>query len=137
MSFALDSWRGGGADPAVFNTTNIGIHALTTFVLAWFFRSLLLVAGVEDKRVRWLAPALALAWAVHPLQVSSVLYAVQRIQTIGTLFLVLALWAYLQSRKAQFAGRSGRTGLMLTGLLWALALCGQDDMKSEGRLLWK
>src|SRR3546814_4137020 len=54
ISFALDYWRGGGADPAVFKTTNIVIPALTTFVLAWFFRSLLPVAGVEDKRVRWL-----------------------------------------------------------------------------------
>ena len=129
LTFALDYWRSGGADPAVFKTTNLLIHALTTLALAGFFRSLLLVTGVPGKKVMWLAPAMALAWAAHPLQVSSVLYAVQRIQTMGTLFLVLALWAYLKARQAQMEGRPGRTGFLLTGLLWALAMgCKEDSV---------
>lgn len=127
LSFALDYWRSGGADPLAFKTTNVALHAATAFALAWLFRSLLLAAGVPAGRTRWLAPALALAWAVHPLQVSSVLYAVQRIQTMGTLFLVLALLAYLHARRAQIAGRPGRTGLLVTGLLWAMAMGCKED----------
>ena len=127
LTFALDYWRAGGADPATFKSTNILIHALTAFALAWMFRSLLLAAGREEQRVKWLAPALALAWAIHPLQVSSVLYAVQRLQTMGTLFLVLALLAYLQARRAQIDGRSGRTGMMVTLLLWAMAMSCKED----------
>ena len=127
VTFALDYWRGGGPDPAVFKTTNIVIHALTTLALAGFFRSLMLVAGMSAAKVQWLAPALAFAWAAHPLQVSSVLYAVQRIQTLGTFFLVLALWAYLQARHAQLQGRPGRTGFLLAGLLWACALGCKED----------
>src|SRR5690606_21552585 len=94
LTSALDHWRAGGADPAAFKTTNILIHALTAFALSWLLRSLLLAAGAVEARTRWAAPALALAWAAHPLLVSSVLYTVQRIQTMGTLFLVLALLAY-------------------------------------------
>src|SRR3546814_649275 len=75
LSFALDYWRAGGPEPAIFKTTNIVIHALTACALAWFFRSLLLISGVPGERARWCAPVLALAWAAHPLQVSSVLYA--------------------------------------------------------------
>lgn len=128
LTFALDYWRGGGtADPATFKTTNIIIHALTALALAWLFRSLLLMAGISAARVRWLAPAFALAWALHPLHVSSVLYAVQRLQTMGTLFLVLALLAYLKARQAQMEGRPGRTGMLLTLLLWALALACKED----------
>lgn len=127
LSFAVDYWRGGGPDPMVFKTTNIVIHALTACVLAWFFRSLLVVAGVADERVRWLAPALALGWAAHPLQVSSVLYTVQRIQMMGTLFVLLALWTYLKARHAQIDGRPGRTGLLLTLLLWAVAMGCKED----------
>lgn len=128
LTFALDYWRAGGiADPATFKTTNILIHALTTFVLAWFFRLLLPVAGIPTRRAAAPAIALALVWAVHPLQVSSVLYAVQRLQTMGTLFLVLALIAYLQARRAQIQGHSGRAGLMMTALLWALALGCKED----------
>lgn len=128
LTFALDYWRAGGiANPATFKTTNILIHALTAFVLAWFFRLLLPLAGVASRRVAPIAIALALAWAVHPLQVSSVLYAVQRLQTMGTLFLVLALIAYLQARRTQIQGHSGRTGLMVAALLWALALGCKED----------
>ncbi|QIL21417.1 hypothetical protein [Thermomonas sp. HDW16] len=127
LTFAFDYWRAGGADPATFKTTNIVIHAITAFALAWFFRSLLLVAGITDARLKWTSLALALAWAAHPLQVSSVLYSIQRLQTMGTLFLVLALIAYLHARRAQIAGSSGRSGLLLTVLLWAMAIGCKED----------
>jgi hypothetical protein len=127
LSFAVDYWRAGGADAATFKTTNIVLHALTACVLAWFFRGLLMTSGSKDSRLRWIPAALALFWAAHPLQVSSVLYAVQRLQTMGTLFLILALWAYLQARRAQIDGRSGRTGILLTLLLWVLAMGCKED----------
>lgn len=127
LTFALDYWRAGGADPATFKITNIAIHVLTTVALTWLFRGLLLVAGTAPARARWTAPLLALAWATHPLQVSSVLYAVQRLQILGTFFLVLALLAYLHARKAQIEGRSGRTGLMAALLLWVVAMSCKED----------
>ena len=127
LTFALDYWRGGGADPATFKTTNLLIHATTVLALAGLLWKLLLLSGVEGKRAQWFALALALAWGIHPLQVSAVLYSVQRLQTMGTLFLVLALSTYVQARKAQQDGMSGRTMLMATGLLWALALACKED----------
>ena len=129
LTFALDYLRAGSLDPATLKTTNILIHALTTCALAWFFGALLLAVGIPEKRIRWAAAALALAWALHPLQVSAVLYVVQRMQTMGTLFLVLALLAYLQARRAQLAGNSGRTGLLVSVLLWVVALgCKEDSV---------
>lgn len=127
LTFALDFWRADGMDPAAFKATNILIHAVTACALAWFFHVLLQLAGIAANRSRWLAAALALAWAVHPLQVSSVLYVVQRLQTMSTLFLVLALLAYLHARRAQIEGSSGRTGLLATALLWVLALGCKED----------
>jgi hypothetical protein len=48
---------------------------------------------------------------------------------LGTLFLVLALWAYVTARQAQVEGRSGRTGLLGTALLWAVAMgCKEDSV---------
>ncbi len=129
LTFALDFWRAGGTDPATFKTTNIVIQMLTALALAGFFRSLFLVSGIAAMRAQWLALALALAWAAHPLQVSSVLYVVQRLQTLGTLFLLLALWAYLNARQTQIEGRSGRTGLLLAMLLWLVSLgCKEDSV---------
>lgn len=127
LSFALDYWRG-GLNAATFKTTNIVIHVLTAFALAWFFRALLLIKGVSEQRAGLGAVVLSLAWALHPLQVSSVLYVVQRIQTLSTLFLVLALLAYLHARKAQIDGRRpGRSGWLLAGLLWGIALACKED----------
>src|SRR5690606_20457625 len=50
-----------------------------------------------------------------------------RIQTMGTLFLVLALWAYLTARQSQIAGRPARTSFLLAGLSWALAMGCKED----------
>jgi hypothetical protein len=129
LTFALDWWRGRGANPGTFKTTNLVIHALTALALAWFLRTLLLAVGTPASRACWLAPVLALAWAAHPLHVSAVLYTVQRLQTMGTLFLVLALWAYLRGRLAQIDGQSGRHHFLGAALLWALALgCKEDSV---------
>lgn len=127
LTFALDYWRAGGAEPAAFKSTNLLIHALTTLALACLLHNLLLLVGVRQTVATWLAPALALAWAGHPLQVSSVLYVVQRFQTMGTLFLVLALCVYLRTRQQQMEGKPGRTGMLVTLLVWVLAMACKED----------
>lgn len=126
LTFGLDYWRA-GLDPAAYKTTNLLIHALTTLALAGFFRLLLASAGWPPRQTDFMAVALAMAWALHPMQVSSVLYVVQRMQTMGTLFLVLALWAYLKMRLTQIEGGRSRQYGVLTGLCWVLALASKED----------
>ena len=127
LSFALDYWRHGSLDVATFKATNLFIHALTTFSLAVFFRRLLLLAKWTPQRAALVALLLALAWAIHPLQISSVLYVVQRMQTLATLFLVLALWAYLGLRRAQMEDRTGWPQGVLAVVFWLLALASKED----------
>lgn len=127
VSFALDYWRGNGLHPEIFKATNVAIHALTAFVLAWFFRALLRAVSLPEKRASITALALTLAWAIHPLQVSSVLYVVQRMQTLCTLFVVMGLLAYLLGRQAQIEGRSGRIGWLLAIMCWILAAGCKED----------
>lgn len=127
LSFALDYWRGNGLHPEVFKATNIAIHALTTFILAWFFRTLLRSTVVTKKWASIAALLLAMAWAMHPLQVSSVLYVVQRMQTLCSMFIILALCAYLKGRQAQIEGYSGRTGLLLAIMCWVIAAGCKED----------
>ena len=64
---------------------------------------------------------------MHPMQVSSVLYVVQRIQTFCTLFVILALLAYLRARKAQIDGRPSRRAWLLAALAWLTALASKED----------
>lgn len=136
LTFAINYYMGEGLHPEVFKATNIAIHAATFLALAFFLRNLLVTAGISDSRARWCGLGLSLAWAVHPLQVSSVMYVVQRLQTMSTLFLVLALTAYLSARRAQLEGTSGRTGMLGAGLLWAAALsCKEDAVMLPGYAL--
>lgn len=126
LSFAVDYWRG-GMDPGVFKATNLLIHAFTTMALAVFFRRLLTLVCWTPRHAAYGALVLALLWAVHPLQVSSVLYVVQRMQMLVTLFLVLALWAYIGMRQAQMEGvRSSRYACLVV-LFWALGFAGKED----------
>lgn len=127
VSFALDHWRAGGLDPKAFKVTNLLIHALTAFALAFLLRRLLSLAGWSPRQATWAALAMTGIWAIHPLQVSSVLYVVQRMQTLCTLFMVLALWTYLCARQAQIEGRRSRTPLILTLLFWLLGFAAKED----------
>lgn len=127
LSFALDHWRGGGLDPRVFKVTNLVIHALTAFALALLLRRLLMFAKWPARRAAAVSLVVAGLWTLHPLQVSSVLYVVQRMQTLGTLFIVLALWAYLVARQAQIDGSRSSPHLILAGLFSALALASKED----------
>ncbi len=126
LSFALDYWRG-GLDARAFKTTNILIHVATMLALAVFFRQLLKMAGWRPREAAAGALVMAMLWAIHPLQVSSVLYVVQRMQTLVTLFMVLALWAYLRMREAQLQGFRSRRYGVLTALFWVLALASKED----------
>lgn len=127
MSFAIDYWRAGSMDASTFKITNLLIHAITTFILALFFRRLLLLAKWTPQKAILGSLILTLLWAVHPLQVSSVLYIVQRMQTMETLFLVLALWAYLWMRQLQISGGRGRIQGTCVILFWILALMCKED----------
>ena len=127
LSFALDYWRAGSMDASTFKATNIFIHAITTFVLALFLRRLLLLAKWTPRNAAWGALAVTFIWAVHPLQVSSVLYIVQRMQTMATLFIVLSLWSYLLMRQHQIAGGRGRVQGVFVIVFWLLGLACKED----------
>jgi len=110
-SFALNSYFAGGLHGAFwFKVTNIAIHIVNGILLFWFlhllfarfvvaypknFRSL----AKNKKRVFWLAGTIALLWLVHPIQLTSVLYVVQRMVSLAALFTLLALICYLIARE--------------------------------------
>lgn len=126
FSFAIDYWRG-GLDARVFKVTNLLIHGLTTLALGLLIRQLFLVAGQSARRAGILALLVALLWAVHPLQVSSVLYVVQRMQTLVTLFMVLAMLAYACMRREQLVGGRSRFYGVVTVLFWVLGFASKED----------
>ncbi|MBB6522711.1 hypothetical protein [Pseudoteredinibacter isoporae] len=105
LSFALqaDSWP--AAKP--FIAANVGIHALNS-VCVFCLTLILLRNGplsLKGRESLALALLVALVWACAPIQVSSVLYIVQRMTLLSASFVLLALLAYVYGRQSVVLGR--------------------------------
>ncbi|MEX2354119.1 MAG: hypothetical protein WD709_08025 [Gammaproteobacteria bacterium] len=113
--------------------TNIMIHLLCGLALFWF--ALLLSERLGQKREHSLQIALFVTalWLLHPLNVSTTLYIIQRMTQLMTLFALLALVCYLKGRF--LAESSPRTALLWLGLcLFPFALLSVLS-KENGALL--
>ena len=111
LSFYLDS-HFFGLTPAAFKLTNIGIHVITGLCLGAMARGLLRLyrtrrqPDLSDAKIDWLTFITAAIWLVHPLNLTAVLYVVQRDTELSALFTAVAVWAYIRGRELQFAGNS-------------------------------
>lgn len=96
LSFLLqaEAWPG---DPYRFKLVNLFIHLTNGVLIVWFCLQL----GKIDQRLKLsplLLTAVAALWLLHPIQVSSVLYVVQRMNSLASMFVLLGLVSYLWSR---------------------------------------
>lgn len=132
ISFAL-SYRLSGLDPVAFKAANLLIHLLCGFSLFALCRAILRAARdaalsrLGDSEQAFVAALAAALWMLHPLQVSTVLYAVQRMAMLSTLFCLLGMLAYVESRRAQMRGESGLALLLATGLCVALGTLSKEN----------
>lgn len=104
-----------------FKLTNLVIHLVNMLLVMLLAQRLLQVAWpAQDSRRRWFASlGIAAIWAIHPLQVSTVMYVVQRMEMLAFSFVLLALLAYWRARHMQMAHRRAWPWLLL-----ALTLAG-------------
>ncbi len=99
LSFALNHYFAGGFDPFAFKATNLAIHLLNSLLvaaLAWR-----LGAGAlanQPGRRRGFALLAAAIFALHPLALSPVLYVVQRMASLSTLFVLASVLCLLRAR---------------------------------------
>jgi len=99
FSFAVSYALAGGYDTWMFHATNVAIHACAALALFGIVRRTLLTPPLRDRygpSSTALAFAVALLWAVHPLQTQSVTYLVQRVESLMGLFLLLTLYCAIR-----------------------------------------
>lgn len=88
--------------PAAFKAVNLVLH-LGTGSLIWLLVRLLVRSRYPRGTADLLALVVALAWTLHPLQVSIVAYVVQRMTILSALFCVWALLLYGRRRLTEMA----------------------------------
>ncbi|UHQ19915.1 hypothetical protein LVB87_01740 [Lysobacter sp. KIS68-7] len=122
LSFAINTYFT-GFDPVPMKLTSIGVHALNG-VLVFLLVARLLALGApsaSEARRRWTSVFVAAAWTFHPIQLTAVLYVVQRMESLSHTFVFLGLLVYLSGRARQIAGQPG-WGRVLTGLVVCAAV---------------
>ncbi|MFI4968035.1 MAG: hypothetical protein ACHQAU_04840, partial [Gammaproteobacteria bacterium] len=131
LSFALDAYFFGIA-PEPFKITNICIHLMVGILLWYLARELLRAYRestnkmLDDSSIAWLSLAVSALWLVHPLNLTSVLYTVQRDNSLAALFTVAAILSYMVGRRS--SGTGGRLLIwLLTPLFTALGMLCKEN----------
>jgi tetratricopeptide (TPR) repeat protein len=139
LSFALNHYFVGSFDDSTpYKLTNIVIHAVNGLLLFWMMSLVLLRitqlqprtqphSGINRNTYLVVASVVALLWVMHPIQLTSVLYVVQRMTELSGLFTLLALICYLSGRHRMIAGKPGGVGL----ILWGTVVFGALGMFSK------
>jgi tetratricopeptide (TPR) repeat protein len=134
LSFALNHYFT-GPEAFGFKATNLVLHLINTFLLFWLGVLLLRrFSGSEesDTRIGVVCGVAALIWAIHPIQVSTVLYAVQRMAMLASTFSIAAILCYTILRQRL---ESAQSSIWLPGLLLGVfAVCAVLS-KESGALI--
>lgn len=133
LSF-IANWVSSAGDLWSLKFTNLMIHLLCGALLFWLAGRLLGEprGGVATQRW-WLALLVAALWLLAPMQVSTVLYIVQRMAQLATLFVLAGLLCYVVGRQHLSSNR--RLGIALIGLCFTLFWPLATLSKQNGALL--
>ncbi len=139
ITFALNYYFS-GLDPYWYKVTNLFIHLLVGYVLFTALRLLLQAQHLAQRASQatsqnvvggmhtHIALLATLVWLIHPLNVSTVMYVVQRMAQMSMLFMLIGLVFYLKCRLDQLQGRKGHGYLWAAILLvWPLAIFSKEN----------
>ncbi len=123
LSFGLNTYFS-GMDAWAMKLTNVLLHGVNaTFVgiLAYLLLNALLAPQASRGWRLGIALFTAAAWLLHPLNLTSVLYVVQRMTSLATLAMLLGIIGYVHARTRMISGRTG-WALLITATVLALML---------------
>ncbi len=125
VSFAVNYYFS-GFDPYYFKLTNLVIH-LINGVLVFILLFALLQVLQQRNQYQWhqnymysLSLLVTFAWLFHPIQLTSILYIVQRMTSLSSLFILLAMVCYIAGRYRLWKGYSGGWFWIVISFVWVL-----------------
>jgi hypothetical protein len=96
----------GGLDPWGYKLIGVLVHLVNVVLVLLLTRRILVLLEAATPTVALrISFVVAFIWAIHPLQISSVLYVVQRMETLAATFMLGTLLCYLRARTQQMQGR--------------------------------
>ena len=99
--------RSAPLDPTPFHAGNLAIHLLAAAAVFGVARRTFMtprLAAGFGHAATWLAGAIALLWAVHPLTTAAVTYLVQRVESLMSLFYLLTLYCAIRAAAGRRSG---------------------------------
>lgn len=128
LTFALNHYFS-GFSPKAFKLTNVVLHCLNGVLVYVLVRQLLdsLRGVLKSIRVDVIAALVAWLWLLHPIQLTSVLYAVQRMTSLSAFFVLAALIVHIFARRSRGGVAAKSLLLMLAWLVfWPLAILSKE-----------
>lgn len=127
LSFALNNhlW---GDSPYSFKVVNLVLHAINFFLVfrlsvLLYQKSVIKKNTLSAREIYLLSFVCASLWALHPMQVSTVMYVVQRMAMMSATFTLCSIFVYLRYRdclstnKKKFAWVASISGLAVLSCL--------------------
>jgi len=99
LSFAANHYFGGNRVVG-YHVVNIAIHIVNGVLVYALASTLLLEVGAGSRRARWAAAFAAALFVSHPVQIQSVTYIVQRMNSLAAMFQLAALLLFVRGRSA-------------------------------------
>ncbi|NKC12332.1 MAG: hypothetical protein GKR94_09045 [Gammaproteobacteria bacterium] len=122
LSFGLNYWVAGGSfDHLWFKSVNLGIHLLNTVLVFILARRLLSIGGFAANRAIWGAALATALWALHPIQLTNVLYVVQRVNSLAFVFVMSGMLVFVSGRE-RLANEGKGWPLMIAGVVGGVGL---------------
>ncbi|MFV3330693.1 hypothetical protein ACNFIA_07140 [Pseudomonas sp. NY15437] len=117
VSFALNIYFF-GVQPFYFKLINVLIHLCNIALVAGFTSMILRrMYGLSARHGALAGLAVAALWGVHPINLTSILYVVQRMTSLSALFGFVAIYLYVRWRslpgKEQLSFRGGLSVLLI------------------------
>lgn len=129
LSFALNHVFF-GLDPFYFKLVNLGIHLFA----GWAIYALALtlceyLPKIPAQRRNLFAFLVMLLWLLHPINLTTVLYSVQRMAGLSALFCLLGMLFYVRARQLAESAKVMRAALYALSFIvcWPLALVSKEN----------
>ncbi|CAK0745332.1 protein O-mannosyl-transferase [Gammaproteobacteria bacterium] len=133
VSFALNAYIT-GLDPYPFKAVNLAIHVINgilIYVISLLFFQIyrrIHAPQLPAYYTTQVALAISAAWLLHPINLSTVLYVVQRMTGLSALFSLIGMAFYLLGRQRQMDGGRGMIPILSVFLFaWPMAIFSKES----------